>query len=112
MGVFELNKENGFSMADVLLSLLIWSLCGLFFVPLYSDLRQSLVEAKQQVHVVEAMQYGARNLVVTGAVRGSVKIDTMMYHYRIMDTHVCVHYYMEYEEYERCENIDMTTALH
>lgn len=111
MGVFELNKEAGFSMADVLLSLLIWSLCGLFFVPLYSDLRQSLVEAKQQVHVVEAMQYGARNLVVTGLFSGSVEIDTMMYHYRIMDTHVCVQYYMENEEYERCENIDMTTAL-
>lgn len=100
-----MNNEQGFSMIEAILSLFIWSICALFFLPLYHDMRAQLVDAKQQMHVAETMQKAALLLKHTGSTTGFFTIDGQTYTYQINDVEICVTYqHRLLEEKRRCEN--------
>ncbi|MEE1132560.1 MAG: hypothetical protein UHX00_13145 [Caryophanon sp.] len=107
------SDEQGFTLLDAILSLFIWSTCALFLLPMYSDLRDSLLNAKHDVHVAETMQHAARQLVHSGMSSGQLVVDAMAYEYVIDLPTICVRYTIKERDMETCKDFsNETTALH
>lgn len=90
-------------MMDAIVSLFIWSTCVLFFLPLYTDLRQQLVEAKRALHVAEVMEHAARTLQMHDGT-GTHRIDDTIYAYSVRFPTICVTYTAGSEAKKTCEN--------
>ena len=105
--------ERGFTLLDAMLSLFAWSMCALFLLPMYTDFRESLINAKHDVHVAETMQHAARQLVHSGVRSGQLVVDDVAYHYVIELPTICVRYAIREREMETCKDFsNETKALH
>lgn len=107
------HDERGFTLLDAMLSLFTWSMCALFLLPMYTDLRESLINAKHDVHVAETMQHAARQLVHSGVRSGQLVVDDVVYQYVIELPTICVRYAIKERDAEICKDFsNETTALH
>lgn len=104
------NNEAGFSLVDALLGLFIWSTCALVFLPMYSDMRLELLQARQALHAAEVMEHAARMWGESGVTAGTHTIDDVAYTYTIALPTICVSYPVRSEAETRCKDFSNSSV--
>ena len=88
----KLNNENGHSLPESLLTLVIvFIIFGTLF-PFYYQLETSLYKKKLSLHAAEAALYAAGNIVRFQKYQGNVEIDDVIYHWKGDETSICIRY--------------------